>query len=665
LNFTRRSFLFGSIACLGGLTQTESLVFAKAAKKRDLPVKGPHIVARQHWSPAISADFVAVADLGVCCLANEFGRVSFVDLNKAGPDGKSARVISELSGIGKKVFDFGVAGRRAFALIDQSTDTEQKLGLAIINLSPIVSPAVVATLPLDKLSEATAIAAWQDMICVAGSAASGESLVICYTLGKGKNNEATFQSSLTFDRPVAKIDLQNRVLTALQTGENSKIVTVSYLNPSSPQVKNTLELTGNYSFLARSKDMAIAFGETSPEKFEAQLINLHKAPQLVTTTTLSGIKSIDCVAAQGDNFLLLAETANGRSLFPYTVMKSLSLFSRPEVAIVQSKGPNQGQGRIATSVKSVFVASGWAGVTSFNLGKTGLSPATNYSIPRLPASGLATWGNLVVVASADLNLYNIEEPSNPVLLKTSPLTTALKAVTQAGSFLLCLGKDSITLRKIDKPEVIAASFPTTGKHLCFDPVNQTAYLLREEKRKTVVDELKVYSNKLMPIATFDVAQGSARVSASGGYLLVGALNDMTLYGVGKTLDSVGTHHFPNLALRDFAFGDEYIFAAAVDQKSQGFLLVLSKDKDDKGELKVMGSVDLPHDGVALAVSGRTVVTVGRSFEGKDLTAVVDVTTIATPKIIATLPALESVSSVAIKGGLALIAGRGLEILVTS
>jgi hypothetical protein len=638
---------------------------AKAAKKRDQPVKGPHIVARHHWSPAISADFVAVADLGVCCLANEFGRVSFVDLNKAGPDGKSARVISELSGIGKKVFDFGVAGRRAFALIDQSTDTEQKLGLVIINLNPIVSPSVVATLPLDKLSEATAIAASQDMICVAGSAPSGESLVVCYTLGKGKSNETTFQSSLTFDRPVAKIDLQNRILTALQSGEKSHIVTVSYLNPSSPQIRNTLELSGNYGFLARSKDLAIAFGETSPEKFEAQLINLHKAPLLVSTTTLSGIKSIDCATAQGDNFLLLAETANGRSLFPYTVIKGLSLFSRPEVAIMQNKGPNVGQGRIATSPKSVFVASGWAGVMSFNLGKTGLSPATTYSIPRLPASGLATWGNLVVVASADLNLYNIEEPANPVLLKTSPLNTALKAVAQAGSFILCLGRDSITLRKIDKPDVIAASYPTSGKQMCFDAVNQTAYLLREEKRKTVVDELKVYSNKLMQLATFDVPQGTARLSASGGYLLVGALNDLALYGVGKTLDPVGTKHFPNFAVRDFTFGDEHIFLTAVDQKSQGFLLILSKDKDDKDELKVLGSVDLPHDGVALAASGRTVVTVGRSFEGKDLTAVVDVTTVSAPKIIATLPALESVSSVAIKGGLAIVAGRGLEILVTS
>ena len=80
---------------------------------------------------------------------------------------------------------------------------------------------------------------------------------------------------------------------------------------------------------------------------------------------------------------------------------------------------------------------------------------------------------------------------------------------------------------------------------------------------------------------------------------------------------------------------------------------------------MLGSLDLPHDGVALAAEKTRVVTVGRSADGNDVATIVDITQPALPKIVATIAAVEAASAVAIKDKLAIVGGRGIEILSLS
>jgi hypothetical protein len=105
--------------------------------------------------------------------------------------------------------------------------------------------------------------------------------------------------------------------------------------------------------------------------------------------------------------------------------------------------------------------------------------------------------------------------------------------------------------------------------------------------------------------------------------------------------------------------ERHLIAIAVDKNSRGSLLIVSRDRK---ELPIVGQLELPHDGGAVASSGDTVVSVGRTPEGKDATCVIDISSPSLPRILATLPSLEAASAVAIKDKMAIIAGRGFEIL---
>lgn len=122
---------------------------------------------------------------------------------------------------------------------------------------------------------------------------------------------------------------------------------------------------------------------------------------------------------------------------------------------------------------------------------------------------------------------------------------------------------------------------------------------------------------------------------------------------------VGTRHFENLALRDIAIGDKVILATAIDQNSKGFFLVL--DKSDK-DLKVLGSMDLPHDALGVASQNDRAIAIGRGQDGTDVATILNFSNPVSPLIVATLQVIEGVSSVTIKDQLAVLGGRGLEII---
>ena len=101
---------------------------------------------------------------------------------------------------------------------------------------------------------------------------------------------------------------------------------------------------------------------------------------------------------------------------------------------------------------------------------------------------------------------------------------------------------------------------------------------------------------------------------------------------------------------------------AIDQNSRGFLLLLDVEKPD---LPTIGSIELPQDGTALAVAGNKVVTVGNTGEGKDQATLVDISSGGAPKVIASLNVVNGASAVSIKENLAVIVGRGIEIITLS
>lgn len=85
------------------------------------------------------------------------------------------------------------------------------------------------------------------------------------------------------------------------------------------------------------------------------------------------------------------------------------------------------------------------------------------------------------------------------------------------------------------------------------------------------------------------------------------------------------------------------------------------DKSDK-DLKVLGSIDLPHDALGVACQGDRAIAIGRGQDGKDVATILNFSNPVSPLIVATLQVIEGVSSVTIKDQLAVLGGRGLEII---
>jgi hypothetical protein len=215
---------------------------------------------------------------------------------------------------------------------------------------------------------------------------------------------------------------------------------------------------------------------------------------------------------------------------------------------------------------------------------------------------------------------------------------------------------------MDSLENVAASLAIGGQQICYDQTEKKAYVLNQQTKRTLLSKLKVYSNDVSTETTFDLPLNFVKAAPLGGKLAVCGLNDVSLYNLGSSAELIGTRHFENLAIRDIALRENCIVASAVDQRSKGFLLILSREQKD---LRVMGTMDLPHDAAALAADKSHVVVVGKSSAGKDVATIVDISNVAMPKITATIDAVEGASVVAIKDNVAIVAGRGIEILSLS
>lgn len=71
---------------------------------------------------------------------------------------------------------------------------------------------------------------------------------------------------------------------------------------------------------------------------------------------------------------------------------------------------------------------------------------------------------------------------------------------------------------------------------------------------------------------------------------------------------------------------------------------------------------ISQDGMTLAVADNRAIIVGRAPDGKDMVSEVDLTTPAMPKLTASISVVEAASAVSIQDHIAIVVGRGIEIL---
>jgi hypothetical protein len=485
------------------------------------------------------------------------------------------------------------------------------------------------------------------------------------------------------------------ILSSANGGAKSQVDIVNLVSPDSPEIQKSLIIEGDYRVVTRFKELILIAGidGTKANKFgQAKIIVTSGSPHLASNITLEPLTAIESAAAQKDRFLVVGRNKGERIVISLTIDKGHNLAREQVLNIPAAKTDSGKSTSVVMRDLTAYVATGWSGVQLLTRAKEGWAITSSYSIPKLAAAGVAVWKDLVVLAGAELQLYHLGRPERPIMMNSAAPPQAIKAMVGAGSFIVCLSKDEISLRKMEKLQTVITTSKLSANQLCFDGSLSRAYAIKFLEKTTKIQPVKLYSDKLELLKSFEVPGIFNRCQANKGQLMLGGLNDIVIYGPRKAgsetsnetstessakiapasssqtdgnnpmLEQLSARHFENLAIRDIAFGDDVVVVTAIDQNSKGFFLVLQRyDKD----LHVLGSIDLPHDGLAITCQGNRAVAVGRGLDGKDVATIINFEKTAAPQIIANLPVIEGVSAVAIRDQLAVLGGRGLEILSLS
>lgn len=674
---SRRSFLLGSFSwTCGTLYLADRMLLPAWAKKtpRTPALTGPHVLSREDWPPAIVPDHVGLADKGYLCFTDEFGRLAVVDMRKP-TQANPFKLIAEINSLGNKVADFAVnaGGAMAYGLTYRENDQQEAVvNLVSISLNPINSPSITSDVRLERFTEAGCLTTYGDMVVISGRSNSGENLVSIYGApGRRWGKEPSYQASLSTQMAVRALELTEKQLTVLSSdGQKSQVDFIQLSNPTSPEIQKSITMDGDYRVLSRFKELVLIAGNDAAKaknkQAKAKIILAGSNPHAAESITLEPITQVESAAGQKERFLLLGNNKGDRHLISLAVDKNGSLLREQVLAMPQSKN---GTSRSSVVMKDncAYVAAGWAGVQQLTKARDGWTITSSYSIPRLAAAGVATWGDLVVLAGAELQLYNVSRPERPMLMGSAEPQTAVKAIVGAGSFVLCLSKDELSLRSMRAIENVVTNIKLQAGQICFDKGQQKAYAIKSLEKTTRVTAVQVYKDSLMPAKALEVPGIFGRCQAADGSLALCGLNDAAVYSTtgsdpqaAPTL--VGSRHFENLALRDLALVGNHLLATAIDTNSKGFFLVL--DKSDK-DLKVLGSIDLPHDALAIAGQSDRAIAIGRGADGSDVATILNFSNPVSPLIVATLRVIEGASSVTIKDQLAVLGGRGLEIITLS
>lgn len=667
---SRRSFLsrvFGSLV----LFELNECSPARAAglikkKTKQVVITGPHSLSKQAWPPAIVPDFVDIDKKGYLCFSDQFGRFSVVDLRKAGSAKFPPKVLSELTLPCKRVLDLKVAKQSyAYALAKEPAEgPEAKFYLIALDLVRPEAPSVISRLELDQVDDAYFIFAAPDLIFISGRSRAGEHLISIYSAPGKRSREASLVASISTRLPVVALDYQKRELLIVQdNGLNTRIETYNMGQISSPQQTNSLDLKGCYTQLSRVGDTIVLAGaaDQSNRVMQATTIALKPAPHAVSTVALDSTEKLLSVTAQKGQYLALSKSGDGKLILNSLNIDKLNNLSKSQtIEIPVSKSSSIDQASLIVNGKEMYIASGWSGVQVLN--NTGQwSVAYNYKIPRLAAAGIATWGSQAVLVGAELMLYDIADPVHPQLVSSAPLNSSVRSMVGAGSYILCLEKEAVTLRKMAELSrtLASAKVPEKCRTLTFDKSQHRAYVGDAMGKLTRIYPVKVFSDNLEAQKSFDLQGNFTNIESVNGAFMAADIHEVALFTIDSQVKEIGRRTFENLAIRDICITEENLLATAVDQNSKGFLLVLSKvDKD----LNIVGTIDLPHNGTALSATATRAVAVGRDASGKDLVSIIDISNAVRPTVQATFNVLEAASAVVVQSKIALVAGRGLEIV---
>lgn len=640
-------------------TGSAALAAAWARKPKVLvapaPTYGPRTLARQEWPPAITPEYVGIVDKGYACFADDMGRLAIVDLKRD----DNPQVMGELFGMGRKVVALSISQHRAFAVVQVESGAETIFQLVIAGLTPANDISIMSRSPLSNFTDPSCISAFGDVLAIGGTGLNGENQVVFYVIGK-KKVEPQAVSALTVERNPYKLDLQDKLLLVLCGAESSELIAINVANPRAPEATKALRLDGSYPALARFKDQIVIAGYGSDRNFRVGMVTLRPTPIVSTSVILPAVTEILDVAAQKGQFLILANQGSRQTVVPINVAKKPALSLGNPILLPGGSRGSSPRAHIAVKDRDAYIATDWGGVQVLNVTKDGWQFSYSHTIPRLPASSIVLDANNAVLACAEFKAYDIKDPRHPTLIESIQIPASIKSMLKLGRTFLCLSRDNLSIRSLNKPSEQIAQAKTSGTALAYDSSISTAYVIANSERGSVLSKFKATEDSIKATGSVQMPVSARKALAQSGRVLLAGLNELNLFQMDDNPQLIGSRKMPNLAIRDVVMpGGDMIYLSCVDENLKGSLLALSAAKQDLG---IIGACDLPVDATALAVSAGKAVVIGRSKTGKDMVSLVNVSDPVQMKVIETLPTIEAASAVSIQGKTAAIAGRGIELL---
>lgn len=675
---SRRKFLLSGALSLFASTGFDQLVFAKdkgKPKVKKVVAKGPHSLGRQSWPPAVAADFLGVPNKGQLVICDGNGRLSLAEMKTAKGFAPSFEVVAELSNFARQVIDMKVQQGMAYFLVQKpQKNPDCNLALLAIRLAKGVVPQVVLCAPLTQFKDASTICLDRKIVYVGGVSANQENLVMSYAINLQKNSgDLNALASIRVNQPVSDIAVQNKILSVLQTnGADSRIDLLNIANPVSPQPKDAIKMEGEFDTLVQYKGGLVAIGKAGGS-LEARSVAITPAPKAVARTALAPINRLISALPLQNQIVLVGESKDKLAVMALSLDKGLN-FTRPDIGTFDIGLKSYGKisaSSLATDGKSLYLGNGIAGLEVFNRETGSFRHVFSYKIPRLAASQVCAWGDLAVILTSEFMSYDISEPTRPKLVAETSTLSPLKAISGAGSYVLCLGgRGELSLRRMNKLDDVIATANCTGKSLTFDKNKHCVYVVDPADKLTRIHCFKVYSDKMENFENIEANGNYSLIKASNTNLVIAGLNDIASYSIENGEPQAGAfkqgskYHLDNLAVRDFCLEGDLIIASCVDQNSFGFLVVL---KIDSSEIKLLCKFDLKHDGMSVTSNANTVVCVGKDKAGEDLISIIDIAQAHAPQEIKTIATIDSASATIIQPqkNLAVVVGRGLEVFSLS
>ncbi len=640
-------------------SSTAALAAAWARKPKIAPAAaptyGPRTLARQEWPPAITPEYVGIVDKGYACFADDMGRLAIVDLKRE----DNPQVMGELFGLGRKVVALSISQHRAVAVVQVESGGETVFQLVIANLTPANDISIMSRSPLGNFGEPSCISAFGDVLAIGGTGLNGEHQIVIYVIGK-RNVQPQQVSALTVERPPYKLDLQDRLLLALCSAESSELIAINVANPRAPEASKALRLDGSFPALARFKDQIMVAGYGNDRSLRASLISLRPVPAVSAVVTLPAVTEVLDLAAQKGQFLLLANQGSRQAVVPINVAKKQAISVGNAILLPGGSRASSPRAHIAVKERDAYIATDWGGVQVLNVTKDGWQFSYSHTIPRLPASSIVVDGANAVLACAELKAYDIKDPRHPTMTESAAIPATIKSMLKIGRTFLCLSKDNLSIRSLNKPSELLAQAKVNGSCLAYDSSISTAYVISATEKGSLLNKFKVTEDSIKASGSVEIPAPARKALAQSGKVLLAGLNELNLFQMDEVPQLIASRKMPNLAIRDIAMpGGDMIYLSCIDENLKGSLLLLSAAKQD---LTILGACDLPLDAAALAVSNGKVVVIGRSKTGKDMVALINASDPVQMKVAEALPTIEAASAVAIQGKMAAIAGRGIELL---